>query len=336
MQKVSVVILNFNGKHFLEQFLPSVIQNSEGHEIVVADNCSTDDSITFLKAMYPELRIIRLAENFGFCKGYNEALKEIDSEYYVILNSDVEVTPGWIDPVVDLLDNNPDIAAVQPKLLDHNKKDYFEYAGGAGGFMDMFGYPFCRGRLFEDLEEDEGQYDDTCEIFWATGACLFVRTKLFHQFGGFDEDFFAHMEEIDLCWRFKHAGNRIFYTSASTVYHVGGGTLSKANPKKTYYNFRNGMVLLLKNLPPEELWWKVPVRWIIDYVAVMKFFLTGEIANGRMVLKAHLNVVRHLRRHMKKRNKYAQFKNKLTGTYNKFLLFQYHIAKVRKFKKLKF
>ena len=224
MTKVAVVILNYNGQKFLETFLPSVVIHNDGYEIIVADNASTDDSVNLLKTKFADIKIIQLANNDGFAGGYNNALKEIEAEYYILLNSDVEVTPNWTKSIIDLMDTDKSIAACQPKILSYQQKTHFEYAGAAGGYIDWLGYPFCRGRIFDSYEEDKGQYNDTKEIFWATGACMFVRAEIFQQLNGFDANFFAHMEEIDLCWRIKNQGNRILYSSASTVYHVGGGT----------------------------------------------------------------------------------------------------------------
>jgi GT2 family glycosyltransferase len=254
--KTAVVILNWNGRNFLETFLPSVLEYSARcADVIVADNASTDDSVAFLQEHYPQIRIIEHPKNGGFSKGYNDALKQIDAEYYILLNSDVEVTPNWITPVIEMMDADPSIAACQPKLRSFEDRSQFEYAGAAGGFIDAYGYPFCRGRIFDVLEEDRGQYDDACEVFWATGACLFVRADLYHALGGLDEDFFAHMEEIDFCWRLKNNGHKVMYCPDSTVYHVGGGALPKSSPRKTYLNFRNNLALLVKNLPSKRLGW---------------------------------------------------------------------------------
>ena len=246
--RIAVVILNWNGKHMLEQFLPSVTAYTTGDaEVIIADNGSTDDSIAFLHDHYPTLRIIQLDKNYGFADGYNRALAQVDADYYVLLNDDVEVTPNWTAPVVEQMERNPRTAICQPKLLMYDQRDTFEYAGGAGGFLDKYGYPFCRGRLFTTLEKDHGQYDDPREIFWASGAAMFVRADVWKKLGGLDGEFFAHMEEIDFCWRAKNAGYRVEYCPLSTVYHVGGGTLPKSNPHKTYLNFRNNIAMLYKN-----------------------------------------------------------------------------------------
>lgn len=287
MIKVAVVILNYNGKKFLEKFLPSVVHNADGYEIIVADNASTDDSLDFLKESYPNLKTVQLSTNQGFAGGYNAALQNIEAEYYVLLNSDVEVTQNWVGPIVQLMDSDKSIAACQPKIRSYHQKTHFEYAGAAGGYIDWLGYPFCRGRVFDSYEEDKGQFDDTHEVFWATGACMFVRTKVFHELGGFDANFFAHMEEIDLCWRMKNAGYRIMYHGASVVYHVGGGTLHKSNPRKTFLNYRNGLAMLYKNLPANKLFSTILLRLILDGVSGIKLLLDGSLADFLAVIKAH-------------------------------------------------
>jgi len=334
MATVSIVILNFNGKHFLEKFLPGVIQFSPGHAVVVADNNSSDGSVEFLRATFPQVRIIEFNENMGFCQGYNMALRQISSDFYVILNSDIEVTEGWLDPILELFITDPQIAAVQPKLLDYQKRDKFEYAGGAGGFIDKYGYPFCRGRLFESIETDYGQYDDTREIFWATGACLIIRAELFRKYHGFDADFFAHMEEIDLCWRMKRDGYKVMHCGKSVVYHVGGGTLHHSNPRKTYLNFRNSLLVLIKNLSIIELMVKVPFRWLVDYVAALKFLFSGKWKDAGMIFKAHWYIAGHFMHFMRKRTHSRTSFKKLSGVYKGLLLFQYYLAGVRKFNEL--
>ncbi|MTI33535.1 glycosyltransferase family 2 protein [Xanthovirga aplysinae] len=288
MQKLAIVILNYNGKDFLQKFLPSVLSNSPEGSVIVADNASTDQSVSLLKKGFPQVRLIEIKVNGGYSAGYNEALRQIEAEYYVLLNSDVEVTPNWTEPIVQFLDKNPQVAACQPKILSWNRKDEFEYAGAAGGFIDSLGYPFCRGRVFQTLEKDLHQYDDVQQIFWATGACLFIRSSIFHNLGGLDDDFFAHMEEIDLCWRINSAGYKVFYIGESTVFHVGGGTLKQGNPRKTYLNFRNGLTLLYKNLPWTKLLWKLPIRIFLDLIAALKFLLSDRSPkNAAAVLKAH-------------------------------------------------
>ncbi|WP_064196364.1 MULTISPECIES: glycosyltransferase family 2 protein [Emticicia] len=287
MSKVAVVILNYNGKTFLETFLPSVIQNSGGNEVIIADNASTDDSVAFLQSHFPQVKVIQMAQNQGFAGGYNAALQQVQAQYYVLLNSDVEVTPNWIEPIIKLMDNDESIAACQPKILSYHEKTHFEYAGAAGGYIDWLGYPFCRGRVFDSYEKDTGQYNDTKEIFWATGACMFVRADVFHSLGGFDANFFAHMEEIDLCWRMKNADYKIMYSSESKVYHVGGGTLHKSNPRKTFLNYRNGLAMLYKNLPSGKVFYTILLRLILDGISGIKLVLDGQLNDCLAIIKAH-------------------------------------------------
>lgn len=302
MTEVAVVILNYNGRNFLRQFLPSVIANRGSAKIIVADNGSTDDSLSILENQFKEsVAVIKIESNLGFCGGYNYALRLVQSEFYVLLNSDVEVTAGWIDPIIKLFKSDSSIVAAQPKILSYQQKDTFEYAGGAGGFIDALGYPFCRGRIFDTLEKDSGQYNDTRPIFWATGACLFIRSNIYHNAGGLDEEFFAHMEEIDLCWRLNRAGYGIYYVGSSTVYHVGAGTLSRSSPQKTYLNFRNGLSLLVKHLPANKIWWQIPIRLGLDLVAAIKFLAQGSPADCLAVLKSQISFWRSLRSNLKKR-----------------------------------
>jgi GT2 family glycosyltransferase len=287
--KVSVVILNFNGRKYLEQFLPSVLASTYSPiEVVVADNASTDDSLEFLNRHYPQVRQVLLIRNYGFAGGYNQALKQIESDYYVLLNSDVEVTPGWIEPVIRLMDEDRSIGACQPKILSYNQKDHFEYAGASGGWMDWLGYPFARGRIFDICEADRGQYDDVQKIFWASGAALFVRAELYHAVKGLDTYFFAHMEEIDFCWRLQLIGYGIYVCPASVVYHVGGGTLPKGNERKVFLNFRNNMIMLAKNLPKRQSFWKIPLRFLMDMVSAWKSLFGGEAIYFFAILEAHL------------------------------------------------
>lgn len=294
---IAVVILNYNGKAFLEKFLPGIIRFSPGAKVIVADNGSSDDSLSILP---PGVDVIDIGANLGFCGGYNYALKKVDADYFVLLNNDVEVTENWLTPIIDLLNAHHGIAAVQPKILSYSQKDMFEYAGAGGGFIDTLGYPFCRGRIFDTVEKDEGQYNDTIPVFWATGACLVVRSGLYHQIGGLDEDFFAHMEEIDLCWRLKRNGHQVYYCGASTVYHVGGGTLSAAKPAKTYYNFRNGLSMMIKNEPAGRLLWKLPLRIALDWVAAVRL-LAGQPAHAWAVCRAHLYLLSHFGKDWRKR-----------------------------------
>ena len=287
-KKVAIVILNWNGAALMERFLPSVVRYSpeEMAEVVVADNGSTDDSLALLAEKFPSVRVVRFDRNYGFAEGYNRALQQIDTPYAVLLNSDVEVTPGWLEAPLRRLDASPEVAAVQPKLLAEQARDQFEYAGAAGGFMDKYGYPFCRGRIFQEIETDRGQYDAEADILWATGACLFVRTEVYRAVGGLDAKFFAHQEEIDMCWRMRARGYRLVCTPGSVVYHVGGGTLNAESPRKTFLNFRNNLLMLYKNLPEKELHRVMRLRFWLDYLAALKFLLEGHPANARAVREA--------------------------------------------------
>lgn len=292
MTSIAVVILNYNGENLLTQFLPSVVQHASGAEVYVADNGSSDQSLNILQVRFPAVKVVALGANFGFCGGYNKALAQIHADYYVLLNSDVEVTPGWLDPLKNLLDNRPDVAAVQPKILSYRQKHLFEYAGAGGGFIDALGYPFCRGRVFDHLEQDEGQYDDVRAVFWTSGACMMIRSEKFHENNGFDEDLFAHMEEIDLCWKLNRSGNMVFYCGASTVYHLGAGTLGYHHPHKTYLNFRNGLSLIFKHLGSGEIIWKLPLRLGLDWVAALVFLMKGEGKNFLSVFRAHAHFLK--------------------------------------------
>ncbi len=338
MSTVAVVILNFNGKHFLQQFLPSVVNFSGEAKIIVADNGSTDQSAEFVKQNFPAVEVIALPSNKGFCGGYNTVLKHVQAKYYVLLNSDVEVTPGWLNPVIDMMEKKPAIAAAQPKILSHRHKNKFEYAGAAGGQIDVLGYPFCRGRVFDSIEEDIGQYNDTTEIFWASGACFFVRANRYHEMGGLDEDFFAHMEEIDLCWKLGRAGYSIFYQGQSTVYHVGGGTLSVSNPRKTYLNFRNGLSLLVKHQRITSLAWKFPLRILLDWAAALHFLVSGSGIHAKAVIIAHLSFMRRFGHEIKKRTIVArQMKNFKAGkVYSGLIVFDYFLFKKKSSRDLKF
>lgn len=338
MKKAAVVILNYNGEKYLRQFLPIVITHSVNCRVIVADNCSTDNSLAYVEQHHPDVEILRLSKNAGYSQGYNEALQHVRSEYYILLNSDVEVTENWTQPILEMMENDPMIAAAQPKILSWHQKSYFEYAGAGGGYMDTLGYPFCRGRLFNTLEEDKGQYTEVQQIFWATGACLFIRAEAFHQLDGFDPDFFAHMEEIDLCWRINAAGYKVMYNGNSTIYHVGGGTLHKSNPHKTYLNFRNGLALLYKNYNAKELWLKFPIRIALDIVAAIKFMLFDTMADGIAVLKAHWHFWKEWRSNYKKRVITQRNKklNRLSTIYKGSVVFEYFIKGVRSFSALKF
>jgi GT2 family glycosyltransferase len=288
MLKCAVVILNWNGVHFLKEFLPGVIKNSTSNsEIIVADNASSDGSIEYLENSHPNIRLIRLDQNYGFTGGYNRSLIQIEAEYYILLNSDVEVTKNWDAPLIDTLERNKNVGAVMPKMLSYYNHNEFEYAGAAGGFIDKYGYPFCRGRVFHTLENDLGQYDGKHEIFWATGACMAVRADLYQKMGGLDDLLFAHMEEIDFCWRLHHLGYKVIMNSESVVYHLGGGTLPKYSPQKSYLNFRNNLIVLYKNLPT-HLYLKVYIyRIFLDIAAAFYFLVHMNISGFYIVFKAH-------------------------------------------------
>lgn len=287
MKKIAVVILNWNGVQLLEQFLPSIIQYSPEATIYVADNASTDTSVSFVEQYFPTVQIVKNTGNYGFAKGYNEALQHIDAEIYALVNSDIEVTENWLRSILETFENEPTTAIIQPKILDFKNKEYFEYAGAAGGFIDKYGYPYCRGRIFETIEKDNGQYNDALEITWASGACFFIRSKVYHELKGFDDDFFAHQEEIDLCWRAKNLDYIIKYNPNSVVYHVGGATLKQGNPKKTFLNFRNSLLMLVKNLPKENLYSVLFIRMVLDGVAGVHFIFQGKFSHCFAILKAH-------------------------------------------------
>ena len=333
--KVAVVILNYNGRKFLEQFLPNVIANCDPTlaEIVVADNASTDDSVAFMREHFPEIRLIENGSNGGFATGYNVAFRQIEAQYYVLLNSDIEVAPRWIEPVIEMMDADPQIAACQPKILSYYNKERFEYAGASGGFIDKYGYPFCRGRVFQNLEVDEHQYDVPKEVFWATGACMFVRADLYHQIGGLDDSFFAHMEEIDLCWRLKNAGYKVYCCPQSWVYHIGGGTLSKNSPRKTYLNFRNNLSLLVKNLPKHRVHRTIIYRIFLDWVAALKFLFEGCPKDFCMVFKAHWDFYKRLKT-LKEGRKTTEHKM-VSCIYKRNIVFDNVIRGKKKFSELK-
>jgi len=333
MKKVAVVILNYNGRTFLEKFLPTVIQHThQSVEIIIADNASKDDSVAFMRKTFPDIRLIQHASNGGFSTGYNQALRQVEAEYYVLLNSDIEVTPYWIEPIIRVMDADHSIAACQPKILSYHDKTHFEYAGAGGGFIDRFGYPFCRGRLFQSIEQDEGQYNDTIEVFWASGACMFVRAELYHRFGGLDDDFFAHMEEIDFCWRLKNQGFKIMYCAQSMVYHIGGGTLPKISSRKTYLNFRNNLSLLYKNLPDGSLRYVIIMRLFLDGLASFKFLLQGGVGDFIAVLRAHSHFYRKIPQLRNKRK--ALNHHSVTKIYQKNIALDHFIGGVMLFKDL--
>jgi len=329
--KVAIVILNWNGRKYLEQFLPSVYASSyASYEVVIADNGSTDDSISFLATHYPDTRVICFPENYGFAGGYNKALQQIQSDYYILLNSDVEVQAGWLEPMVALLENNKSIAACQPKILSYNNKTMFEYAGAAGGWLDKYGYPFAKGRVFDINEEDRGQYDQTEPIFWASGAALFIRPAVFHAAQGFDEYFFAHQEEIDLCWRMQLAGHKIYSCPQSVVYHVGGGTLPRGNSLKTYLNFRNNRIMMSKNLPFSKKLWVMPARNFLDGISAWKGLLTGDGGYFIAILRAQLAFIKWLLFYQKKSVFPVTKKGTLSGYLQKNMVWQ-HFARKKKY-----
>lgn len=337
MSETAVVILNWNGSAFLKQFLPILHHNTAGENISIwlADNGSSDDSVKWTRENLPDIRITELKQNFGFAGGYKRALKEIDADYYVLINSDIEVTPGWLTPLINHLDNNPDTAACQPKILSYNNRKSFEHAGAAGGFIDRLGFPFCRGRILDDIEEDKGQYDDECNIFWSSGACMILRQKVWHECGGFDESFFAHMEEIDLCWRIHKAGHNIKYIPASAVYHVGGGTLPYTSPFKIFLNFRNSLYMLYKNLPSERFWLMILQRLLLDGVAAVFFLFQGKLPGSLAILKAHLAFYTQLPVLKQDRKSGRLRKPEDTGLIlNKLLVFEFYIKRKKTYSSL--
>ncbi|NBL65823.1 glycosyltransferase [Flavobacterium sp. NST-5] len=302
MKKIAVVILNWNGKGLLETFLPTILAFSNEAKIYVADNASTDDSVEFVKQNFPEISIIQNKGNYGFAKGYNIALQQVEEEIYALVNSDIEVTENWLEPVLQMFESESDTAIIQPKILDYKNKKKFEYAGAAGGFIDKYGFPFCRGRVFQELEEDLSQYDDAYSIFWASGACFFIRKEVFRALEGFDEDFFAHQEEIDLCWRAFNKNYKAKYCGFSTVYHVGGATLKESNPQKTFLNFRNSLWMLVKNLPSKKMFGVLFIRLSQDGLAGLRFLIQGKFTHIWSILKAHFYFYLYFFKFLKKRN----------------------------------
>jgi GT2 family glycosyltransferase len=329
--KTAVVVLNWNGTAWLEKFLANLVKHSQEATVFVADNASTDDSVDFVKSNFPSVKIIINASNGGYAKGYNDALKQIDAEYFVLINSDIEVTEDWLSPVIDLMDSDNKIAACQPKVLDYNNRSKFEYAGASGGFIDNLGYPFCRGRIFDDIEQDNGQYNDSIEVFWATGACLFVRASHYNEVGGLDEDFFAHQEEIDLCWRLKNKGYKVMVQPKSVVFHVGGGTLNAGFPFKTHLNFRNNLFMLFKNLPTYSLFTTIPARLLLDGVAALTFLNKPKgLEHVLAIAKAHFIFYFEIPKLMTKRQKIKQ-KNNLIGKVDWSILLQNKIKGIKRF-----
>ncbi len=335
LPSVAIVILNWNGRNYLEQFLPSVLASTYGNfEIIIADNGSNDTSIAFLRETYPAIRIIRLDSNYGFAKGYNLALKEITADYYVLLNSDVEVTPGWLEPMVALLESDKSIAACQPKLLSFHDKKKFEYAGAAGGWLDAYGYPFAKGRIFDICEEDIGQYDQPEPVFWASGASLFIRPGVYHEMGGFDEYFFAHQEEIDLCWRIQLAGYKIYSCPASVIYHVGGGTLPRGNSMKTFLNFRNNRIMLSKNLSFSAKLRIIPIRNLLDLLTALKGLLSGDTGYCIAIIRSHIGFWKWRLFHRKKSRFPITRKGSINGYYRKNIVWQHFVKKKQQFSEI--
>lgn len=331
--KTAIVILNWNGQKLLEQFLPSIVNFSlDEATIYVADNASTDSSIKFIKEFYPSIQIIENAVNGGYAKGYNDALQQVDADIYCLLNSDIEVTKNWLTPVIDLFKKEENTAIIQPKLLDFKEKTKFEYAGAAGGFLDLFGYPYCRGRIFNHLETDTGQFNDVSDIFWASGACLFIRANVYHKLSGFDEDYFAHQEEIDLCWRTQNEGYTIKYVGASTVYHVGGATLQETNPHKTFLNFRNSLLNVVKNVPKQWFLFVIFSRLILDGIAGIKFMIELRPIHTWAIIKAHFSFYKNFNTFLKKRKKLQKKSNYNLHT---SIVWQYFFLKRKKFKNLR-
>jgi len=331
--KTAIVILNWNGKQLLEEFLPSVVNFSLPEaEVYVADNASTDDSSSFIKQFYPTVKIIENNVNGGYAKGYNDALLSVDADIYGLVNSDIEVTQDWLKPITNEFQKNKDTAIVQPKILDFKNKTKFEYAGAAGGFIDLFGYPYCRGRVFNHLETDQNQFDDITDIFWASGACFFIRAEVFHQLKGFDEDYFAHQEEIDLCWRTQNLGFTIKYVGTSTVYHVGGATLQETNPRKTFLNFRNSLLNVVKNVPKKWFLFVIFSRLVLDGIAGIKFIIELKPVHTLAILKAHLSFYRNFKKFIGKRKQLGKSQD-----YNLYtsIVWQYFVLGRKKFNQLK-
>lgn len=331
--KTAIVILNWNGRKLLEQFLPSIVNfNSDDAQIYVADNASTDTSIQFVKDNFPKVKIVKNSTNGGYAKGYNDALQNIKADIYCLINSDIEVTRNWLSPILQTFKENPNTAIIQPKLLDFKNRTKFEYAGAGGGFVDLLGYPYCRGRIFNHLETDKGQFNDIVDIFWASGACFFIRSKVFHELEGFDEDYFAHQEEIDLCWRTQNRGYNIKYVGTSTVYHVGGATLQESNPQKTYLNFRNSLLTTLKNVPKRRLFIVIFSRLVLDGIAGAKFIIELRPIHSWSIIKAHISFYKNLFKFIKKRRK---LQRKMNYNIHTSIVWQYFILGRKKFNNLK-
>lgn len=330
-KKIAVVLLNWNGASLLEQFLPSVLAYSAEATVYVADNASTDNSIQIIKERFPTVQLIVNEGNYGFAKGYNVALQQVKEPYFALVNSDIEVTENWLTVPLSIFENQPQVSIIQPKILDYKDKEYFEYAGAAGGFIDKYGYPFCRGRIFDTVEKDTQQYDDEREISWASGACFFIRETVFRELNGFDGDFFAHQEEIDLCWRANNLGHTIKYTPKSVVYHVGGATLNTGNPQKTFLNFRNSLLMLVKNLPKNKLFPIIFLRLVLDGIAGIQFILQGKFRHCLAILKAHFHFYYLISSNLKKRTAFQD----TNYFHTKSIVYSYFIRKIKNFSRLK-
>ncbi len=336
-KKVAVVILNWNGQKLLSEFLPSVLQTTyPNFDIIIADNASTDHSITFLQQHFPQIRLIKLEQNYGFAKGYNLALNQVEADYYVLLNSDVEVSPNWIEPIIEQLESDPQIAIAQPKIKWQKNKEQFEYAGAAGGFLDLHAYPFCRGRIFDEVEKDYDQYNQNLEVFWASGAALFIKAKVWHELNGLDADFFAHMEEIDLCWRAKNKGYKVIAVMNSQVYHVGAATLNQSSPYKTYLNFRNNLYMMQKNLVSGDRELRILIRFFLDFAAWLKFLFEGKFSYVKAISKAHYHFLKNWNKTAKKYDEKVIPFLKHSGVYKKSIVLDYFIKHKKKFSDLNF
>lgn len=338
-QDTAVVILSYKSKEWHERFLPQIVaEAASGYQVYVVDHASPDDTSGFIRAHFPTVQIMTLEENHGFAWGYAQALKRINATYYILLSSDFQVTEGWYPPLLAAMEANKHLAACQPKIRYYRDPAYFEYAGAAGGYMDKWGYMFCRGRIFNTLEKDEGQYDQPAFLFWASGGCLMVRSTVYHHLGGLDPDYFAHMEEIDLCWRMKNAGYQIAYVPGSTVFHVGGAVIAYGSPQKTYYNFRNNLLLLLKNERSAKLWWLIPLRLLLDGIAGLQFLAAGQFRNIWAVVKAHNHFIRSASKWIEKRKLIQPLvtDRNTQGVYPKSIIIQYFFKGKKKFSDLDF
>ncbi|ASZ14246.1 glycosyltransferase family 2 protein [Chitinophaga pendula] len=336
LPSVAVVILNWNGKHFLEKFLPSVCRSTYGHlQLYMADNASTDGSAEYVRTHFPQVKVIQNPDNNGFAGGYNQALQHVEADIYVLLNQDVEVEPGWIEPVIAQMQQDERIAACQPKMRAYHEPERFEYAGAAGGWMDILGYTFCRGRILYTTEVDEGQYNDAQDIFWATGAALFIRRHCFYEVGGFDADFFAHMEEVDLCWRLQRAGYRVCYCPGAQVYHVGGGSLPQGNPRKLYLNFRNNLMMLWKNLHPTDRWIILVQRVFLDLLAAVKSLVSGKPRDMTAIFRAYRDYYKWRARYQRKKDTLPQRRLlDIKGVFHGIMIWRYYFLNRKKFSEL--